>query len=169
MSQSDPDETIPREPDATPSEPPGPNVETTDELTVSDDEVELERTIGLTGGVAVGVGTVVGAGIFVFPGFAAGRAGPAAALSFALGAREEPDDWIDSEVLLSETPLQVIVDAASIGTDPVLLGESRPTVRELVFGEPSERIADRSLAPTVVVRRLPALSDDETEDGEEDG
>ncbi|SDN13627.1 Amino acid transporter [Halogranum gelatinilyticum] len=61
-------------------------VETTDEVTIYEEAVELERTIDLTGGLAIGVGTMVGAGIFVFPGLAAGRAGPAAALSFALGA-----------------------------------------------------------------------------------
>jgi len=57
----------------------------TDEVTVHDDEVELERTIGLVGGLAIGIGTMIGAGIFVFPGIAAGDAGPAAALSFAIG------------------------------------------------------------------------------------
>jgi nucleotide-binding universal stress UspA family protein len=66
--------------------------------------------------------------------------------------------WIDSEVLTSETPIQAIIGAASGGTDLVVLGESRPSVRELVFGEPSERIAEHSLAPILVVRRLPALS-----------
>jgi amino acid transporter len=50
------------------------------------EQVRLERTIGLTGGLAIGVGTMVGAGIFVFPGIAAGQAGPAAAASFAIGA-----------------------------------------------------------------------------------
>jgi len=56
----------------------------TDEATITDD-AELERTIGLSGGLAIGIGTMIGAGIFVFPGLAAGRAGPAAAGSFAIG------------------------------------------------------------------------------------
>jgi amino acid transporter len=58
-----------------------------EEATVDEeDRVELERTIGLAGGLTIGIGTMIGAGIFVFPGIAAGRAGPAAAGSFALGA-----------------------------------------------------------------------------------
>ncbi|QSW99985.1 APC family permease [Haloterrigena alkaliphila] len=61
-----------------------PTIET-DEATITDD-AELERTLGLTGGLAIGIGTMIGAGIFVFPGLAAGQAGPAAAGSFAIGA-----------------------------------------------------------------------------------
>ncbi|WP_318567080.1 APC family permease [Salinigranum marinum] len=57
----------------------------TDEASIVD-EAELERTLGLSGGLAIGIGTMIGAGIFVFPGLAAGRAGPAAAASFAIGA-----------------------------------------------------------------------------------
>jgi len=57
----------------------------TDEATVTEN-AELERTLGLSGGLAIGIGTMIGAGIFVFPGLAAGRAGPAAALSFTIGA-----------------------------------------------------------------------------------
>ena len=50
------------------------------------EQKELERTLGLLPALAIGTGTMVGAGIFVFPGLAAGRAGPAAMLSFAIGA-----------------------------------------------------------------------------------
>jgi amino acid transporter len=57
----------------------------TDEATIHDDDVELERTIGLGGGLAIGIGTMIGAGIFVFPGLAAGNAGLAATLSFTIG------------------------------------------------------------------------------------
>ncbi|AXG06752.1 amino acid permease [Haloplanus rubicundus] len=60
--------------------------ELSDEASVTEEGTELERTIGLTGGLSIGVGTMIGAGIFVFPGIAAGRAGPAAAGSFAIGA-----------------------------------------------------------------------------------
>ena len=55
-------------------------------MSESDGSGELDRTIGLAGALTIGVGTMIGAGIFVFPGLAAGRAGPAAALSFAIGA-----------------------------------------------------------------------------------
>jgi amino acid transporter len=61
------------------------------EAEVPDAEVEpqggeLERSLGLVEALAIGTGTMVGAGIFVFPGLAAGQAGPAAMVSFAIGA-----------------------------------------------------------------------------------
>lgn len=72
---------------------------------------------------------------------------------------------IDRQVTVSEAPVKTITEAASDDTDLVLLGESRPSVRELVFGEPSERIAEHALAPVLVVRRLPVLTtgDDESD------
>jgi len=56
----------------------------TEEATITED-AELERTIGLTGGLAIGIGTMIGAGIFVFPGLAGGEIGTAATASFAVG------------------------------------------------------------------------------------
>ena len=47
---------------------------------------ELERSLRLVEAMAIGTGTMVGAGIFVFPGLAAGQAGPAAMVSFVIGA-----------------------------------------------------------------------------------
>ncbi len=54
------------------------------EATVTEDS-ELERTIGLTGGLAIGIGTMIGAGIFVFPGLAGAEVGTAAVASFGIG------------------------------------------------------------------------------------
>jgi len=41
--------------------------------------------LGLPAALSIGVGTMVGAGVFIFPGIAGAQAGPAAVLSFALG------------------------------------------------------------------------------------
>ncbi|MFC6730082.1 amino acid transporter, partial [Natronoarchaeum mannanilyticum] len=65
--------------------PTGEPVATDEDVTVHEEGTELERTIGLVGGLAIGIGTMIGAGIFVLPGIAAGEAGPAAAASFAIG------------------------------------------------------------------------------------
>lgn len=51
-----------------------------------EDRGRLERTLGLREALAIGMGTMVGAGIFIFPGLAAGEAGRASLVSFALGA-----------------------------------------------------------------------------------
>ncbi|MEF8885164.1 MAG: amino acid permease [Haloarculaceae archaeon] len=51
---------------------------------MSDDE-ELAKDLGLLSALTIGVGTMIGAGIFVLPGQAAEAAGPAVALSFVIG------------------------------------------------------------------------------------
>jgi hypothetical protein len=93
-----------------------PTVET-DEATITED-AELERTLGLSGGLAIGIGTMIGGGVFVFPGLVAGRAGPAAA-----------------------------------GRDAVDMGKRAPSLRSLVIGEETERVAAEMVGPVVVVRR----------------
>lgn len=56
----------------------------TDEATLTDD-AELERTLGLVGGLTIGIGTTIGAGIFVFPRLAGAEVGTAARMSVAAG------------------------------------------------------------------------------------
>ena len=45
---------------------------------------DLQRTLGLPAALAIGVGTMVGAGVFVFPGLAGGEAGAGASISFII-------------------------------------------------------------------------------------
>jgi amino acid transporter/nucleotide-binding universal stress UspA family protein len=47
-------------------------------------EVTLARTLGLFDAVMIGLGAMIGAGVFVLTGIAAGEAGPAAIVAFAL-------------------------------------------------------------------------------------
>ena len=49
-------------------------------------EVKLSRDLGFFSITMIGVGAMIGAGIFVLTGIAAGAAGPALILSFALNA-----------------------------------------------------------------------------------
>lgn len=46
-------------------------------------EVTFARSLGLFDATMIGIGAMIGAGIFVLTGIAAGEAGPAALLSFA--------------------------------------------------------------------------------------
>jgi len=62
--------------------PPDPE----DAATPPDKKPALTRSLGFWEALTIGTGTMVGAGIFLFPGLAGGEAGMAAALSFALGA-----------------------------------------------------------------------------------
>lgn len=50
----------------------------------SDDTPKLRRSFGLFGATMLGIGAMIGAGIFVLSGIAAGEAGPALLLAFAL-------------------------------------------------------------------------------------
>jgi amino acid transporter/nucleotide-binding universal stress UspA family protein len=46
---------------------------------------ELAKDLGLVSALTIGIGTMIGAGIFVLPGIAAQEAGPAVVLSFIIG------------------------------------------------------------------------------------
>jgi amino acid transporter/nucleotide-binding universal stress UspA family protein len=52
---------------------------------VSDGDEELAKDLGPLAALTIGVGTMIGAGIFVLPGEAAGVAGPLVAASFVVG------------------------------------------------------------------------------------
>ncbi|ELY46034.1 amino acid permease [Natronorubrum tibetense] len=52
-------------------------------MTGSDEE--LAKDLGLVSALAIGIGTMIGAGIFVLPGIAAQEAGPAVVISFIIG------------------------------------------------------------------------------------
>jgi len=43
---------------------------------------EFERTLGFLDATAIGLGTMIGGGIFILPSIAAAQAGPASAVSF---------------------------------------------------------------------------------------
>jgi APA family basic amino acid/polyamine antiporter len=51
---------------------------------MTNEEIELSRDLGLLGVTMIGVGAMIGAGIFVLTGIAAGAAGPALILAFLL-------------------------------------------------------------------------------------
>lgn len=52
---------------------------------MSDGEDALSRELGLLGATTLGLGTMIGGGIFILPSIAAENAGPASVVSFAIG------------------------------------------------------------------------------------
>jgi APA family basic amino acid/polyamine antiporter len=54
------------------------------EQRLSEQDIPLARTLGLASATALGLGAMIGAGIFVLTGMGAGEAGPALILAFAL-------------------------------------------------------------------------------------
>jgi APA family basic amino acid/polyamine antiporter len=59
-------------------------VATCKEADLAEQEIPLARTLGLASTTALGLGAMIGAGIFVLTGMGAGEAGPALILAFAL-------------------------------------------------------------------------------------
>jgi nucleotide-binding universal stress UspA family protein len=66
---------------------------------------------------------------------------------------------IDAELVVSETPVRTIADAA-VEFDFVVMSERAPSLLSLVFGDPAEQVAERSLGPVLVLRRPAEAGDD---------
>ncbi|HEY6682345.1 MAG TPA: hypothetical protein VI030_05200 [Propionibacteriaceae bacterium] len=65
---------------------------------------ELKRAVGPVSLTALGVGAIVGTGIFVVVGVAPARAGPAATISFVLAAPDLPEIEPDADAPETPTP-----------------------------------------------------------------
>lgn len=76
------------------------------------------------------------------------------------------EDRVLREVVVTDTPIKSIVNTAS-EYDAVIMGESEPSIRSLIFGEASEQVAEQTLGPVIVVRRGPK-PDTEDPDSEPD-
>ncbi len=62
-------------------------------------------------------------------------------------------ELISQEVVTSSNPINTIIEE-SIKFDAVVMGETQPSFKSLVFGETSEKIAKESLGPVIAVRKL---------------
>ncbi|WP_137286934.1 universal stress protein [Halorussus salinisoli] len=73
---------------------------------------------------------------------------------------------LTEETVVSETPVKTLVAAAS-ETDLVVMGESKPSIQERVFGEVSEQVSTQSVTPALVVRRLSTVENERAEPEDE--
>ncbi|ELY47500.1 universal stress protein [Natronorubrum sulfidifaciens] len=58
---------------------------------------------------------------------------------------------VRTELAVDEPPLEALVDAAA-DHDAIVMGERAPSLRSLIFGEETERVAAESVGPVLVVR-----------------
>ncbi|MEY7851276.1 universal stress protein [Natrarchaeobius sp. A-rgal3] len=65
---------------------------------------------------------------------------------------------VRTELAVGEPPLEALV-AAAVDHDAIVMGERAPSLRTLVFGEETERVATESVGPVLVVRRHEADAD----------
>ncbi|KTG26888.1 universal stress protein [Haloferax profundi] len=74
-------------------------------------------------------------------------------------------DQLSRVVAVAEKPLQALIEAA-YDHDVVIMGEEEPTIRGRLFGETSDRVAEQTVGPVLVVRRPLALAEDRDETDE---
>ncbi|SIR56489.1 universal stress protein [Natronorubrum thiooxidans] len=60
---------------------------------------------------------------------------------------------VRTELAVDEPPLEALVDAAT-DHDAIVMGERAPSLRSLIFGEETERVAAESVGPVLVVRNI---------------
>ncbi len=58
---------------------------------------------------------------------------------------------VRTELAVDEPPLEALV-AAAVDHDAIVMGERAPSLRSLIFGEETERVAAESVGPVLVVR-----------------
>lgn len=75
-----------------------------------------------------------------------------------LAERGISHDAVGSTVTVSDTPGQAIATAAA-DHDAVVMGETEPSLRSLLFGDLSEQVAAQSLGPVIVVRQAAEAAD----------
>jgi len=79
-------------------------------------------------------------------------------------------DRIDSTVVVDDSPTAAIVEA-SADHDLLVAGESRPSVRRVIFRDRAKRLARRTVDPVLVIRGeyLESADSAERANGEDDG
>ena len=77
-------------------------------------------------------------------------------------------DRILETVVVDDDPLETIAEVAD-DHDLVVIGESRPSIRDRIFGDPSENVAAQTISPVLVVRRrYLEMSEDERDERAEE-
>ncbi|MFP8956925.1 universal stress protein [Natrialbaceae archaeon A-CW3] len=77
-------------------------------------------------------------------------------------------DRINRSTVVADTPLETIVEVAD-DHDFIIMGESQPSIRDRVFGNPSTTVAAQTVNPVLVVRRrFLEMDADEREDRVDD-
>jgi nucleotide-binding universal stress UspA family protein len=140
-------------------------------------EVTLSRTLGLFTITMIGVGGMIGAGIFVLTGIAAGIAGPGLVLVFLLNGvvivpeGAGPAERVRAQQFLDEAATGLpavgierrIVEGSDVvetilaqaaGYDLIVIGASEePLFRNLLMGSIPEQIAQRAAVTVIMVKR----------------
>ena len=88
-------------------------------------------------------------------------------LADRLEAGGVPPDRIRQEIVVDDSPTDAIVEA-SADHDLIVAGESRPSIRRLIFRDRTKRIARRSADPVLVVRGHSLEADDSAEESSSD-